>query len=87
LHITGTKDDKILEGVENPEPKTTNIVHGRTDFEITFTGRYDERNSSQRLVINTTAEAVITFSAGTQWQPPIWLLPGVLATLSVCFIL
>lgn len=88
LHMTGSETYKAYMGVEHPTPSPTKIGVGRTDIDFTFTGRYDARNSSQSLILNTTSDQVITFSVGTrQWHPSISLLSGILVLLALCLFL
>lgn len=52
LRLAGSWESKILHGEETLTTTTViNITYTRTEFGITFNGRYDMRNSSQRLVV------------------------------------
>lgn len=82
LHMKSTTTSKEYAGVEEPKPRVTNVSFSRTDIEITFSGRFDSRNSSQSLIINTTYPA-ITFSAGSRWSPCLSLVAG--ASGFICF--
>lgn len=82
LHMKSTITSKAYAGVEEPKPRVTNVGFSRTDIEITFSGRFDSRNSSQSLIINTTYPA-ITFSAGSRWSPCLSLVAGTLGF--ICF--
>lgn len=64
----------------------TDITFARTDIDLTFTGRYDARNSSQNLILNTTSGPAIRFSAGTRRMPSLSLMIGILVPLSLCFL-
>lgn len=77
LQMTGlTKTDSLIQ-------EYTNVGFSRTDLEFTFEGRFDARNSSQNVIINTTSETVVTFSVGGKWHPSVSLLYGVLGVISV----
>ncbi|EER42233.1 conserved hypothetical protein [Histoplasma capsulatum var. duboisii H88] len=73
LRLAGSWESKILEGEDTRTNVTvTNIIYTETEFAITFNGRYDLRNSSQRLVVNTTRANAMTFiAAGTRPYPPV----------------
>ncbi|OAX84374.1 hypothetical protein ACJ72_01267 [Emergomyces africanus] len=80
LRFVGSWESKILHGQETPTTTTvTNVTYMTTEFDIAFNGRYDMRNSSQRLVVNTSAGNVITFIAsGTRLYPPPAFFSGIL---------
>lgn len=86
LHMTSTTIGKAHAGVEEPKPRVTNVGSSRTDIEITFSGQFDSRNSSQNLIADTASPA-ITFSAGRRHVPCIPLLSAaaglVLYSLSI----
>ncbi|PGH03747.1 hypothetical protein GX51_03892 [Blastomyces parvus] len=71
LRLAGSRESRILKGEETENTTTvTNIIYTKTDFDITFNGVYDVRNSSQRLVVNTSSENAISFiGAGTRLYP------------------
>ncbi|KAL2865041.1 uncharacterized protein BJX67DRAFT_192393 [Aspergillus lucknowensis] len=87
LHISSTDTYRLVQGIESPEPVVTNVGDGRTDIQVSFSGRFDSRNSSQSLVINTTGDTVITFSLGYRQFPSTSLLSAVLGLAVLCVFL
>ncbi|KAI9368855.1 hypothetical protein BJX61DRAFT_522061 [Aspergillus egyptiacus] len=88
LRLAGTFDGRIFSGVENPEPTVTAITNYRTEYEISFTGHYDARNSSQKLIVGIGEDPlVIAFSAATRGLVFSSWLGGVWGLIWVCWVL
>lgn len=79
LHMTGKTETTTL------IREYSSVGFTKTDLEFTFNGRFDARNSSQSLIVNTTSPTVLTFTDGSTWHSPsISLLCGAfLGTISL----
>ncbi|KAJ3495761.1 hypothetical protein NLG97_g3164 [Lecanicillium saksenae] len=80
LEMSSTSTSKVIAGVENTDesgnikPTATRLGYTIETLHLVFNGQFDSQNSSQKIIINTTSEEVITFSGAGQRIAPNSLL-------------
>lgn len=93
LEMRATHTAKLQAGVENKDedgnfkPTATRFGYELETLRVTFNGQFDSRNSSQKVVINTTSDTVVAFSSAPQWLASVSLLLVAAACIVSCIVL
>lgn len=80
LEMKSTSTDKVIAGVENTDqdgnikPTATRLGYDVETLHVMFHGQFDARNSSQKVVLDTTSDTLVAFSGAEPWIAPVSLL-------------